>query len=111
MAFIKLATTDQLPDGERIVAEVGHAYVAIFNVGGRLYAIEDICTHDGGPLAEGDVVGTTDNPGVECPRHGATFNLNTGKPTLPAVYPVERYPVRVIGDAVEVDLDNPYPLR
>jgi 3-phenylpropionate/trans-cinnamate dioxygenase ferredoxin component len=105
--FVTVATVDQLTDGERIVAEIGDLYVAVFRVDGRYYAIEDICTHDDGPLAEGDLVGDKDNPAIECPRHGATFNLKTGKTTLPAVYPVARYAVRVEGNDVQVDVETP----
>jgi 3-phenylpropionate/trans-cinnamate dioxygenase ferredoxin subunit len=106
--FIAVATTDQLPPGERIVVEVGDAYIAIFNVGGRLYAIEDACTHDDGPLAEGMLVDEkSDNPKIECERHGATFEFKTGKPTFPAVKPVKRYPVRVEGNQVQLNVDEP----
>src|SRR5215207_11318924 len=73
MAFTTVATINEVPDGEWIVVEMGEHWVAVFNVNGRLYAIEDICTHDGGPLAEGDLHGLT----IECPRHGATFSLET----------------------------------
>ena len=105
--FVTVGTVDELPDGERIVAEIGDLFVAVFRVDGRYYAVEDICTHDNGPLAEGEIVGDRDNPSIECPRHGATFNLSTGKPTLPAVFPVARFAVRVEGDAVQVDIENP----
>lgn len=104
MAFESVANVSELPDGERIVVEMddGELWVAIFNVNGKLYAIEDLCTHDDGPLAEGEIV--SDGPGVECPRHGAIFSLETGKPTFPAVKPVRRFAVQVEGDDVQVDL-------
>lgn len=105
--IITIGTTDQLPDGERIVTAVNDMYIAIFNVNGRYYAIEDICTHDDGPLAEGDVVGEGEDVAVECPRHGAQFKLKTGKPTFPAVFPVARFQVEVDGDQLKIDVDNP----
>jgi 3-phenylpropionate/trans-cinnamate dioxygenase ferredoxin subunit len=100
MAFETVTTTDDLPPGERIVVDIDDIWVAIFNVDGQFYAIEDVCTHDYGPLGEGLVIGKE----VECPRHGATFNLETGKATFPAVKPVARYAVQVSGDDVQVDV-------
>jgi 3-phenylpropionate/trans-cinnamate dioxygenase ferredoxin subunit len=71
------------------------------NVAGEFFAIDDICTHDGGPLGEGMLF----DHQVECPRHGAMFDLRTGRPTtLPAVLPVRTYPTRVDGDTVMVDV-------
>jgi 3-phenylpropionate/trans-cinnamate dioxygenase ferredoxin subunit len=105
--FVTVATVDQLPPGERIVAEIGELYVVVFNVGGNFYAIEDACTHDQGPLAEGHLHEDSDNPKIECDRHGATFELKTGKPTFPAVVPVLRFPVQVVGTEVQVDIDEP----
>lgn len=106
--FTTVATADQLPPGERIVVAVDETYVAIFNVGGNLYAIEDACTHDDGPLAEGMLIENADNPKIECDRHGATFELKTGKPTFPAVVPVKRYPVQVEANQVQIDIESPY---
>ena len=100
MAYETVASTNDLTPGERIVVDIDDIWVAIFNVDGQFYAIEDICTHDYGPLGEGTVIGKT----VECPRHGATFDLETGKPTFPAVKPVARYAVRVVGQDVQVDV-------
>lgn len=103
MAFTTVATVAELPDGERIVVDLDNHWVAIFNVGNRLYAVEDLCTHDDGPLAEGYLTGLN----IECPRHGAVFNLETGKATFPAVKPVPRYPVQIVGEAIQVDVAHP----
>ncbi len=74
--------------------------LAISNIGGELYAIDDVCTHDGGPLGEGTLRGDR----LICPRHGAAFDPRTGKVlTLPAVRDVNAYPVTVEGDDVYVD--------
>jgi 3-phenylpropionate/trans-cinnamate dioxygenase ferredoxin subunit len=97
--FVTVARTDDLPPGARIVVDVNDHYIAIFNVGGTLWAIEDVCTHDGGPLAEGELDGTV----IECPRHGARFDITTGAVlSMPAVTPVPWYEVRVQGDEVQV---------
>ncbi|MBI5929311.1 MAG: non-heme iron oxygenase ferredoxin subunit [Chloroflexi bacterium] len=104
--FRTIATANQLPPGERIVVTVDETYIAVFNVGGNIYAIEDACTHDDGPLAEGILIEDADNPKIECDRHGATFELKTGKPTFPAVVPVRRFPVRVEGDAIQIDVQS-----
>lgn len=106
--FVSVGTTDQLNPGDRIVAEVDELYIAVFNVDGTFYAIEDVCTHDDGPLAEGELIREDGVPKIECPRHGAKFDLTTGKPTFPAVMPVKRYPVHIEGDSVQIDIDGAY---
>jgi 3-phenylpropionate/trans-cinnamate dioxygenase ferredoxin subunit len=84
----------ETPDGEKI---------GVFNCGGELYAIEDRCSHDDGPLAEGEFDASTCT--VECPRHGSRFDLTTGKPkTLPAFQPVETYEVSVEDGTVKIRL-------
>jgi len=73
--------------------------VAVFNVGGQFYAVEDVCTHDGGTLADGEVEGYE----IECPRHGARFDLRTGQVTAPPAYEaITTYAVRIRDDRVEV---------
>jgi 3-phenylpropionate/trans-cinnamate dioxygenase ferredoxin subunit len=74
--------------------------VLLCNVDGDLYAVEDVCTHDGGPLDQGELQGCQ----IMCPRHGALFDVTTGRAlTLPAVVPLETYTVRVEGDEVFVE--------
>jgi|SRR5579859_6263121 len=97
--FVTIATVDELPVGSRAVIEVNEHYIAVFNVDGHYYAIEDCCTHDDGPLAEGELYGTV----IECPRHGATFDITTGAVlSLPAVKPVPHYETRVMGNEVQI---------
>ncbi len=97
--FVTVAKQDELQPGERMVVEVGRRWVAIFNVEGTYYAIEDVCTHDDGPLAEGELTGCI----IECPRHGATFDIRTGKVlSPPAMVDVKAFDVRVEGDAIQV---------
>ena len=94
----------ELAEGEMRLVEAGERKIGVFRCdGGELFAIEDRCSHDDGPLAEGefDVTSCT----VECPRHGSTFDLRTGKPrTLPAYRPVDTFAVRVEGDEIKLEL-------
>lgn len=100
--FIKVATTDEIGPGENKVVDVNGETVAIFNLDGTYYALQDVCTHDGGPLADGELIGNE----IECPRHGARFDVRTGAVTrMPACEPVETYPVKVEGDQIFVSLD------
>lgn len=102
MAYQTVAQVDELPSGKRIVLEVGELWVAVFNVGDKYYALEDRCTHDEGSFEEAEF----DSTHVECPRHGARFDFETGKPTLPATSPVPRFAVRVEDGQVQVDLEQ-----
>ena len=83
------------------MVEVDGFAVALFNVDGEICAIEDACTHDGRPLADGDIV----RPGViACPRHGAQFDVCTGEAlTLPAIEPADTFEVRIEGDDILVE--------
>ncbi len=101
--FIMVTKTDDIEPGKVKVYEVAGKQVAICNVDGTFYAIDDVCTHDGGPLDQGELLGDQ----IECPRHGALFNVKTGKAlTLPAVAPVKSYPVQVEGDDIKVEVDG-----
>ena len=100
--FVKVAKTGEVPAGKAKVFDVDGRQIALCNVDGAFYAIDDECTHDGGPLGEGEL----DDHEIECPRHGARFDVKTGRAlTLPAVLPVKAYPVRVEGDDVEVQIE------
>jgi 3-phenylpropionate/trans-cinnamate dioxygenase ferredoxin subunit len=97
--YITAATVDEIQPGERMVVEIDNRWVAIFNVDGNYYAIEDRCTHDDGPLAEGELSGCV----IECPRHGATFDIRTGKVlSAPAMVDVPNFEVRVINGEIQV---------
>jgi len=103
MALVTIAKVGETAPGTISVHEVGDLRIALCNVNGRFYAIDDVCTHDGGSLDQGQL---EDNL-VECPRHGARFDVTTGRPmTLPAVRPVRTYPVQVDGDDVKVDVSS-----
>lgn len=100
MAYVKVAEVGQIPPGKVHVVEAGAEEVALCNVGGQIYAVANVCTHDGGPLGGGLLEGGL----IECPRHGARFDARSGKVrALPAVLPIATYPVRIDGADVLVD--------
>ena len=85
------------------IVRSGEIAVGVYNLDGELYAIEDRCSHDNGPLAEGDF--DAEEGFAICPRHGAHIDIRTGKAlTLPAVFPVDTFPVRVVDGIVKVDI-------
>jgi len=98
--YVTIGTTDEIkPGGEPIVVEINRRWVAVFNVDGEFYAIEDLCTHDDGPLAEGKLEGYV----IACPRHGATFDVRNGKVlSAPALVDVPSYDVRVVDNEIQV---------
>ena len=95
----RLARTGDIPPGSAKPFPVDGVDILICNVDGAFYAIEDVCTHDGAPLDQG----TLDGRCVVCPRHGATFDVETGAATLPAVMPVMTFPVHVEGEEIVVE--------
>lgn len=103
--FVKVAAESLIPPGTVEVVEVnGRSLCVGHTEDGRWGAIDNICTHDGGELGEGEL----DEACVECPRHGARFDLFTGEvKAMPAIFPVNAYPVRIVDGQVEVDLSVP----
>ena len=102
MALVKVAETHEIPEGKAKRVMVKRRPIAVFHVEGKYYAVDDTCTHADASLAEGQVL-----PGcrVACPLHGAEFDLKTGAAlTLPAVTPVDVYPVTVEGDSILVEV-------
>jgi 3-phenylpropionate/trans-cinnamate dioxygenase ferredoxin subunit len=101
-AWVKAAAVSEIGPGQRKAVDLEGLAVLLFNVNGQYYAIEDVCTHDGAPLAGGRF----NNTWVACPRHGARFDVCTGKAlTMPAVEPVETYPVKVEGNDILVEVE------
>ncbi len=99
--FVRVASKQELDAQSPRCVEVEGRRIALFSLGGAVYAIDDTCTHDGGPLSEGAVEGEE----VECPWHGARFKIATGDACSPPAFePVTRYDVRVTGDDVEIGL-------
>ena len=100
--YVKVATAGELSPGGKKLAEVDGRAIAVFNVEGTYYAIDDVCTHDGGPLADGEFSGHE----IQCPRHGARFDVRTGKALcFPAFEPVTVHQVEVRGGDVFVAVD------
>ena len=102
---ISVCKLADLPAGEMRLVEADGRKIGVFHTSdGGLYAIEDRCSHDDGPLAEGEF-----DPGactVECPRHGSLFDLTTGRPkTLPAYAPVRTFPVTIEDDTITLEVD------
>jgi 3-phenylpropionate/trans-cinnamate dioxygenase ferredoxin subunit len=95
--FVKVAVRNELPPGGKKLVDLDGRAIAIFNVEGEFFAIDDICTHDGGPLAEGTLEGAE----IRCPRHGARFDVRTGKAlSFPAFEPVDTHPVEARGEDI-----------
>ena len=93
-----------LPDGSARVVHDGPLAIGVYNLGGELYALEDRCSHDDGPLAEGEL--DVEAGVAVCPRHGARIDIRSGHPlSLPAVLPVDTFPVRLEDGRVVVELD------
>jgi 3-phenylpropionate/trans-cinnamate dioxygenase ferredoxin subunit len=99
--FVRVATASEIPDPGRELVEVDETLVVLLHVGGEFFAIDDVCTHDGGPLGEG----TLEDHTIACPRHGAKFDIRTGKAlTMPATQPTKVHEVRVEAGQVYVKL-------
>jgi 3-phenylpropionate/trans-cinnamate dioxygenase ferredoxin subunit len=102
-SFYAVAKVEDLPPGERLFVEIGDVSIVVFNIAGKLFAIGDICTHDDGPLGDGDL----DGHQIICPRHGARFDVRNGKVlSLPAVVDIPTYPVRITEDDIEVGVPD-----
>jgi 3-phenylpropionate/trans-cinnamate dioxygenase ferredoxin subunit len=103
MAFVRVAKRSDVPPGRVQVVEVEGVDVALCNVDAEIYAIANVCTHDEGPLGAGYLFGDE----IECPRHGARFNVRTGEvKALPAIMPLPTFDVRVEGEDIWVDVDQ-----
>jgi len=99
--FVEIAPASELTNGERLFVEIEGKPLVIFNIAGQFFAIGDVCTHDDGPLGDGDVEGFN----IVCPRHGGEFDVRDGKATqMPAVVDIPAYPVKVENGMIEVGL-------
>lgn len=99
--FVKVATTDEIGPGQTRLVGVSGKQIALFNVDGQFFALDNTCTHRGGPLAEGEVSGHE----VTCPWHGGKFDIRTGEVVgPPAPQAVARYSVRVTGTEIGVEV-------
>jgi 3-phenylpropionate/trans-cinnamate dioxygenase ferredoxin subunit len=99
--YVGVAREDEIANGERIFVEIDDFNVVVFNIAGKLFAIGDICSHDDGPLGDGEL----ENHEVICPRHGAHFDVRNGKVlSFPAVVDIPAYPIRTIEGQIEVGI-------
>lgn len=99
--YVSIGAASELENGERLLIEIDNLPIVIFRIADVLYAIGDVCSHDDGPLGDGEVVGLE----VTCPRHGARFDIRTGEvKALPAVVDIPAYPVREVNGEIEVGL-------
>lgn len=103
--FHPVAKTSDITPGEVLRVEIGEHEIGIYNLDGEYYAISDVCSHAYAQLSEGDV--DADEGSVECPLHGASFDIRTGRHlSFPAVGPVDAYDLRVTGDEIEVAIPS-----
>jgi 3-phenylpropionate/trans-cinnamate dioxygenase ferredoxin subunit len=101
---LTVCRADELPEGEMRLVEADGEKIGVFNCGGEILAIEDRCSHDDGPLAEGEFDAETCT--VECPRHGSLFDIRSGRPkTLPAYVPVRTFAGRVEDGEVKLEVE------
>ena len=100
--FVAVAKTSEIQPGMVKVVYVAGVPIGVANVDGEFYAFGDVCTHDDGPVAEGELDGHV----IECPRHGARFDIRTGAvKMLPAPTPIPVYPLRIVGGEIQVSSD------
>jgi 3-phenylpropionate/trans-cinnamate dioxygenase ferredoxin subunit len=99
--FVDIAPVDELPNGERLFVDIEGRPLVIFNIAGQFFSIGDVCSHDDGPVGEGDIEGNN----IVCPRHGAEFDIRTGKAVqMPAVVDIPAYPVRVVDGMIQLGI-------
>src|SRR5512138_653901 len=100
--FVKAAQAGDIASGDRKIIQVEGAFIAIFNLDGQYYAIEDVCSHDDGPVAEGDLEGYE----IVCPRHGARFDIRDGRVlSFPAITPIRSFPVKIEGNDILIEME------
>jgi 3-phenylpropionate/trans-cinnamate dioxygenase ferredoxin subunit len=101
--YISIGRQEDVPPGEVRIYESGDHRVAVCNVDGRLYAVEDVCSHDDGPLGEGELDGFC----IECPRHGAQFDVRDGAVvTPPASAPIRSFPLRIENGEIQIEMED-----
>lgn len=101
--WVTVCAEGELAPGSSKVIDIEGALIAVFNINGEFFAIEDICTHDGGELASGTLIGDQ----IICPRHGAKFCVRTGEAlSAPAYEPTAKFPVRIENGNIQVQDDR-----
>jgi len=100
--YVTVAEEGEITSGERLLVEIDDLSIVIINVSGKYFAIADLCSHDNGPLGEGELESDHE---IACPRHGARFDIRSGKVlSPPAAKDIPSYPVRVVDGQVQVGL-------
>ena len=103
--FVPVAKTSDIPDPGKELVEIDERLVVLIHAAGHFYALDDVCTHDGGPLSDGPLLPQED--AIACPRHGAKFNIKTGAAmSMPATKPTVAHEVRIEGDNILVRLKD-----
>ncbi|MFC1936404.1 non-heme iron oxygenase ferredoxin subunit [Chloroflexota bacterium] len=103
LEFIAVAEENEIGNGERLFIEIDDFSIVIFNIAGQFFAIADLCSHDNGPLGDGEL--DVEARQVACPRHGARFDIRSGKAdTVPAIIDIPAYPVRVVDGSLEIGI-------
>ncbi len=99
--LVKAAQAGDVKPGGRKIVEVDGVFIAIFNVDGQYYAVEDRCSHDDGPVAEGELEGHE----IVCPRHGARFDIRDGRVlSFPAITPIRSFPIKIEGNDILIEI-------
>ena len=99
--FVEIAPVSDLPNGERLFVDLSDKPIVIFNIAGQLFAIGDVCSHDDGPLGDG----LLEDHNIVCPRHGAEYDVRTGKAmAMPAVIDIPAYPVKLVDGNIFVGI-------
>jgi 3-phenylpropionate/trans-cinnamate dioxygenase ferredoxin subunit len=102
--YLDISPAADLPPGERLFVELEGKPIVIFNIANQLFSIADVCSHDEGPVGEGQLEGYN----ITCPRHGAQFDVRSGKVVqMPAVVDIPAYPVRVVGGMIQLGVPKP----
>ena len=101
--FVKVASVSDLPAGRSIVVQVNDRQIALFNVNGEFFALDNICAHRGGPLGEGFI--DNNNLTIQCPWHGWTYSLANGVSLIDSMMKVEKFDVKIEGDEIQVSLE------
>jgi 3-phenylpropionate/trans-cinnamate dioxygenase ferredoxin subunit len=99
LIYYDIAPVTSLLEGERLFVELEGRPIVLFNLAGKLFAIGDVCSHDNGPVGDGEIEGNE----IICPRHGARFDIRSGKATsLPAIVDIPAYPVRILEGTIQI---------
>jgi 3-phenylpropionate/trans-cinnamate dioxygenase ferredoxin subunit len=101
--YYEIIPTAELDNGQRVFVEIDEKPIVLFNIAGGYYAIADVCSHDDGPVGDGELDGYT----ITCPRHGAQFDIRNGEVlSLPAIVDIPAYPVRVVNGKIEIGIPD-----